>query len=117
VTNSLASGFVLKQNDNGEIYFNFLDKDGEVVLISGEYPDKTLAEEAIKDVKLNSLMSEQLAAGRTKDGAQFFVIKGSNGDILVKSALYTSQMIMDNALHCVKDYVCVAETTDLTTQS
>jgi len=110
----MASSFVLKQNENGEIYFNFLNSDGEVVLISGDYADKTMAEDAIKDVKLNSLMSQQLAAGKTKDGAQFFVIKGTNGDILVKSALYTSQMVMDNALHCVKDNVCIAEVMDLT---
>jgi uncharacterized protein YegP (UPF0339 family) len=114
MANSLTSGFVLKQNENGDIYFNFLNSDGEIVLISGEYPDKAMAEEAIEDLKLNSLMSQQLAAGQTKDGAQFFVIKGSNGDILVKSALYTSQMVMDNALHCVKDNVCIAEVTDLT---
>ena len=44
----------------------------------------------------------------------FFVIKGSDGDILVKSALYTSQMVMDNALHCVKDDVCVADVVDMT---
>lgn len=114
MSNSMASNFVLKQNDNGEIYFNFLNSDGEVVLISGEYPDKALAEEAIKDLKVNSLMSQQLAAGKTKDGAQFFVIKGTNGDVLVKSALYTSQMVMDNALHCVKDNVCIAEVMDMT---
>jgi len=110
----MASGFVLKKNDEGEVYFNFLNSEGEVILISGEYPDKTMAEEAINDVKLNSLMSQQLAAGRTKNGEQFFVIKGSTGDVLVKSALYTSQMIMDNALHCVKDNVCIAEIEDLT---
>jgi len=110
----MASSFVLKQNDDGEIYFNFLNSDGEVILISGEYPDRNTAEEAIKDVKLNSLMSQQLAAGKTRDGEQFFVIKGSMGDILVKSALFTSQMVMDNALHCVKDNVCVAEVKDMT---
>jgi uncharacterized protein YegP (UPF0339 family) len=110
----MASGFVLKKNDDGEIYFNFLDREGEVILISGSYADKISAEEAIRDLKVNSLMSQQLAAGKTRDGGQFFVIKGSDGDILVKSALYTSQMVMDNALHCVKDNVCVAEVKDLT---
>lgn len=114
MANSMTSSFVLKKNEEGEIYFNFLNSDGEVVLISGEYRDKAMAEEAIKDVKLNSLMSQQLAAGKTKEGGQFFVIKGSSGDVLVKSALYTSQMLMDNALHCVKDNVCVAEVMDLT---
>lgn len=110
----MASSFVLKHNEDGEIYFNFLNSDGEIVLISGNYADKAEAEAAIKDVKLNSLMSQQLVAGKTRDGGQFFLIKGSNGDVLVKSALYTSQMVMDNALHCVKDNVCVAEVRDLT---
>jgi uncharacterized protein YegP (UPF0339 family) len=110
----MASSFVIKQNEEGEIYFNFLNNEGEIILISGGYTDKASAEEAIKDLKLNSLMSQQLAAGKTKDGAQFFVIKGSDGEILVKSALYNSAMVMDNALHCVKDNVCVAEVTDLT---
>jgi uncharacterized protein YegP (UPF0339 family) len=114
VANSMTSSFVLKQNENGEFYFNFLDSDGDVVLISDNYSQKASAEEAIKDVKLNSLMSQQLAGGKTKDGGQFFVIKGSNGDVLVKSALYTSQMVMDNALHCVKDNACIAEVMDLT---
>ena len=111
---SAANRFVLRLNEEGDIYFNFLNSDGEVVLISGEYPDKAMAEAAIQDVRLNSLMSQQLAAGKTRDGGQFFVIKGSNGDILVKSSLYISQMAMDNALHCVKDNVCVAEVVDLT---
>lgn len=110
----MASSFVLKQNEDGEIYFNFLDKDGEIILISGNYVDKASAEEAIKDLRMNSLMSQQLAAGKTKDGSQFFVIKGSDGDILVKSALYDNTMVMDNALHCVKDNVCIAEVADLT---
>ena len=110
----MASSFVLKKTENGEIFFNFLNKDGEVVLISGNYDDKALAEAAIKEVRVGSLMSQQLAAGKTPDGEQFFVIKGNDGTILVKSALYTDQMIMDNALHCVKDNACVAEITDMT---
>ena len=107
-----ASSFVLKKNHDGDIYFNFLDSAGEIVLISGFYAERSSAEEAINDVKKNSLMSQQLAAGQTKEGDQFFVIKGSDGQIIVKSALYTSQMVMDNALHCVKDNACVAEVID-----
>ena len=110
----MSASFILKQDLNNEYFFNFLDGEEETVLISGNYPDKTSAEEAIKDVKLNSLMSQQLAGGKTPNGEMFFVIKGSDGHVLVKSALYSSQMKMDNALHCVKDNACVAETKDLT---
>ena len=110
----MPASFVLKQDLNDEFFFNFLDDNNETVLISGRYPDKASAEAAIKDVQLNSLMSQQLAGGKTADGEMFFVIKGSDGEIVVKSALYTNQMKMDNALHCVKDNACVAETKDLT---
>jgi uncharacterized protein YegP (UPF0339 family) len=110
----MASSFVLKQTENGEICFNFLNKDGEILLMSGNYDDKAQAEAAIKEVRVNSLMSQNLAAGKTDSGEQFFVIKGNDGNVLVKSSLYTSQMVMDNALHCVKDNACIAEISDMT---
>ena len=112
----MPSRFLIKQTDNNEYFFNFVDSAGEIILISGHYPDKSLIDEAIKEVKVNSLMSQQLAAGRTADGGQFFVIKGTDGNVLVKSVLYTSQMLMDNALHCVKDNACIAESEDLCLQ-
>jgi len=112
MSGNASSCFVLNKNEAGDIYFTFLNSVGEIVLISGFYDEKSSAEEAINEVKKNSLISQQLAAGRAKDGGQFFVIKGSDSDILVKSALYTSQMVMDNALHCVKDNACVAEVVD-----
>lgn len=113
----MPSRFVIRQNEDNSYYFNFVDSSDEIILISAEYPEKALIEDAIKDVKLNSLMSQQLAAGKTPAGEQFFVIKGSDGHALVKSALYTSMMAMDNALHCVKDNACVAETEDETVQA
>lgn len=113
----MPSRFLIKQNENDEYYFNFVDSADELILISANYPDKSLVDEAIKDLKVNSLMSQQLAGGKTKDGGQFFVIKGTDGNVLVKSVLYTSQMLMDNALHCVKDNACVAESEDLSIQA
>jgi uncharacterized protein YegP (UPF0339 family) len=105
----MQSRFLIKQNDAQEFFFNFVNQDNEVILLSANYPDMASAKKAIEDVKLNSLMSQQLAAGKTPNGEQFFAIKGSDGSVVTKSVLYTSQMLMDNALHCVKDNACVAE--------
>jgi len=109
----MPASFVLKQDTNSDFYFNFLDAKGEIILLSGHYADKDSTKAAIKNVQLNSLMSQQLAGGKTADGKMFFVLKGSDGNVLVKSALYTSQMTMDNALHCVKDNACIAEVIDV----
>jgi uncharacterized protein YegP (UPF0339 family) len=106
--------FELKSNDQGQYFFHFLDNSGELLLMSGEYPKKEDAEQAIKDVRVGSLMSEQIAAGKVPDGDTFFVIKNPSGDILVKSILFQSRMVFDNALHSVKDNACIAEINDQT---
>lgn len=106
--------FELKSNSDDQYFFHFLDSQGELVLMSGEYPDKESAEQAIKDVRVGSLMSNQIAASKVPEGETFFMIKDTAGDILVKSVLYSSQMVFDNALHTVKDNACIAEINDLT---
>lgn len=106
--------FELRKNDEQQYYFNFLDGEGDLILMSTEYPKKADAEQAIKDVRVGSLMSEQIAAGKVPAGDAFFVIKDSTGYILVKSVLYNNNMRFDNALHTVKDNACVAEIVDLT---
>jgi len=108
----MTAKFVIKQDLNNQYYFQFLDSNNDIVLLSSRYDSKSSVDAAIKDVQLNSLMSQQLAGGRTEDGEMFFVIKGSDGGVIVKSALYVSQMKMDNALHLVKDNACVAEVKD-----
>ena len=110
----MAAIFELQNNDNDQYVFNFLNGQGELLLMSGEYPDKQGAEQAIKAVKVGSLMSNQIAAGKVPDGSSFFVIKDTDGDVLVKSVLFDSEMVFDNALHTVKDNACVAEIRDLT---
>lgn len=106
--------FELRKNEDNQYYFNFLDNDGELVLMSGEYDDKSQAEQAIKDVKVGSLTANQLAAGKVPAGETFFVIKDTSGEILVKSVLFDSRMVFDNTLHMVKDSACVAAVNDLT---
>jgi uncharacterized protein YegP (UPF0339 family) len=110
----MPATFELKSNEEGQFYFQFLDGRGELLMMSGEYPNKEEAEKAIKDVQVGSLMSEQIAAGKVPAGDTFFVIKDSAGDILVKSVLFDSRMVFDNALHAVKDSACIAEINDLT---
>jgi uncharacterized protein YegP (UPF0339 family) len=110
----MPASFELKSNNDGYYFFHFLDDTGAMLLMSGEYEDKSDAEQAIKDVKVGSLMSEQIAAGKVPAGDSFFVIKDKTGDILVKSILFDNQMVFDNALHTVKDNACVAAISDLT---
>ncbi|MBA53216.1 MAG: DUF1508 domain-containing protein [Pseudomonadales bacterium] len=109
-----AAHFKLCKNDDQLFFFEFFDKEGTRLLMSGEYESKADAAQSIKDVQVGSLMSPQIGAGKTPDGDNFFVIKDSAGQVLVKSILFDSEMVFNNALHRVKDSACIAETIDLT---
>jgi len=110
----MPATFELKTNDENQYFFNFLNSKGELILMSGDYGNKEEAMQAIKEVRTGSLMSNQIAAGKVPEGDTFFVIKDATGTILVKSVLYNSTMVFDNALHIVKDNACVADIVDLT---
>jgi len=110
----MASTFQLKRDEANYYFFQLLDGRGEILLKSALYESKDDAEQAIKDVRVGTLMSTQIAAGKTPGGEMFFVVKNSGGQILVKSQLFNSQMLFDNALHQVKDNACVAQIDDLT---
>ncbi|WP_290580269.1 hypothetical protein [Ketobacter sp.] len=106
--------FKLCKNADQLFFFEFFDKEGTRLLMSGEYESKEDAAQSIKDVQVGSLMSPQIGAGKTPDGDSFFVIKNNSGQVLVKSVLFESDMVFNNALHRVKDSACIAETVDLT---
>ncbi len=110
----MPATFELKTNDENQYLFNFLNSQGELILMSSDYDNKEEAVQAIKEVRTGSLMGNQIAASRVPEGDTFFVIKDSTGTIIVKSVLYNSAMMFDNALHTVKDNACVAEIVDLT---
>jgi len=110
----MSASFEIKLNEKKQFYFQYLNKQHELMMMSREYDDKTSAEQAIKDVRVGSLMGEQLAAGKVSNGDSFFVVKNTAGDILAKSILFNSQMVFDNAFHAMRDNACMAEIRDLT---
>lgn len=101
--------FQLSSTDTGQYRFELRDNEGECLLLSDNYADVAAAELAIQDVRVGSLMNEQISKGQTDEGKEFFVIKNSSGSIIAKSALYENDMQFANALHQVKDNACVAE--------
>ncbi|MCG8313083.1 MAG: hypothetical protein MI976_07695 [Pseudomonadales bacterium] len=108
----MAAIFELKTNADGLYEFHFINSKGKMVLMSAEYESKSDAEKAIKEVRVGSLMSQQIAKGKTRDGDSFFVIKDSMGNVIAKSVLFDNEMVFDAALHSVKDNACVAEITE-----
>ena len=105
----MSAIFELKTNSDGWYQFHFVNSKGEKLLMSAEFEQQDQAEQAIKDLRVGSLMSQQIAKGGVPSGEKFFVIKDGNGQILAKSILFADEMVFDNALHSVKDGACIAE--------
>jgi len=89
--------------------FNLVDEDGNTLLMGGEFNSRDDAKKTIDDVRVGSLVSQQIAASRIPSGETFFVIKNTAGQIIAKSLLFEDQMVFDNTLHHVKDGACIAE--------
>lgn len=96
---------------DGYFQFTFVNGTGERVLSSPEFETRELVEEAVQAVRLGSLMSQQIAKGKTPEGSWFFLIKDSGGEVIAKSGLYSNEMSFDNALHNVRENACVAAMT------
>ncbi|MFV8816600.1 DUF1508 domain-containing protein [Haliea sp. E17] len=105
----MAATFRITTADDGFYQFNYLNGQGESVLVSPEFENKSLLEKAIQEVRVGSLMSQQIAKGKTPGGEFFFMIKDSDGQVVAKSILFDTEMLFDNALHNVRENACLAE--------
>lgn len=100
--------FQISQKDDS-YHFDLINENGDYLLIGGDFDTKENAESAIQEVRVGSLMSQQIAASKISNGDMFFVIKNSAGQIIAKSQLFNNQMKFDSTLHQVKDNACIAE--------
>ncbi|GAB2190380.1 DUF1508 domain-containing protein [Sessilibacter sp. MAH2] len=109
----MAATFELKSTEDSGYQFELLNSNGEVLLISAEFEEKTTAEQAIQDVRVGSMMSEMISVGSGPAGEKFFIIKNKAGQPLVKSQLFADEMMFNNVLHSVRDSACIAAVQDL----
>ena len=107
----MGAKFYVSTVADGYYQFNYCNGRGENVLTSPEFESQAMAEKAIQDVRVGSLMSQNIAKGQTPAGEFFFLIKDGNGEVVARSALFNNEMLFDNALHNVRENACVAETT------
>ncbi|HMU67798.1 MAG TPA: DUF1508 domain-containing protein [Cellvibrionaceae bacterium] len=113
----MSARFLLTSDETNRFFVNLVDANGELLLIGGTHPSRDEAEAAIKEIRVGTLMSNQIGASKTPSGDTFFYIKNPGGQVIAKSQLFTSAMAFDNALHQVKDNTCIAELDDLTAQN
>lgn len=98
----MAAKFELKQTTSGQYMFNLKAVNGEVVLTSELYQEKSSAEHGIQSVRLNAISDQRFERKVAKDGSRFFVLKAANGEVIGKSEMYSSNAAVENGIQSVK---------------
>jgi uncharacterized protein YegP (UPF0339 family) len=82
--------------------FNLKAGNGEVILTSELYSEKSSATAGIESVKANAADDARYERKTSKNGQAYFVHKASNGQTIGKSEMYSSVSAMENGIQSVK---------------
>ncbi len=83
--------FQLKTAKSGEIYFNLLATNGQVILTSETYSAKRGALNGIESVRKNSADESRFEKKTQKNGKFYFILKSGNQQQIGKSEAYETE--------------------------
>lgn len=107
--------FELFQSEkNHKFYFNLKAKNGQVILSSQGYADKSGAKNGIDSCKKNATDESKFERKTASNGKFHFNLKAGNGQIIGSSQMYASEAGMENGIASVMNNAPEAETEDQT---
>ena len=93
--------FKLIDKGNGQWYFNLLAGNHEPILHSEVYESKSAAQNGIESVRKNAVREGAFEVKQSSNGSWYFVLKSTNGQVVGKSEMYTSESGCDNGIASV----------------
>ncbi len=91
----MAGKFELKKSKNDKFYFSLLASNGQVILSSEMYEAKASAVNGIESVKKNGGDAARYEKLTAKNGAPYFNLKATNGQVIGSSEMYSSEAARD----------------------
>ncbi len=110
----MAGKFELKKAKNGQFMFNLKAANGEIILTSEMYKEKSGAKNGIASVKENAKKADNFKALASKKGEPYFVLRAGNNQVIGTSETYSSESAMKNGIESVKKTAPGAAVDDLT---
>lgn len=98
----MAGKYELKKGASGKFTFNLKAGNGQVILTSEQYNEKTSAHGGIASVQKNSQDDARYDRRKSKNEEPYFVLTATNGQIIGKSEMYTTAAAMENGIASVK---------------
>jgi uncharacterized protein YegP (UPF0339 family) len=105
----MAGKFEIKQSANGKFTFNLHAGNGQIILTSEQYEQRSGAERGIQSVKTNAADDARYERLTAKSGDPYFVLKAANGEPIGRSETYSSTAAMENGIESVKTNAPTAE--------
>lgn len=112
--NLIMGKFIITQRVNNEYQFNLKANNGEIILMSEGYVQKSSCQKGIESVKINSQEDARYDRRVAVNGKDYFVLKAGNGEIIGKSQYYSSKSSMELGISSVKINAPTAEVIDET---
>lgn len=110
----MAGKFELYQDKAGEFRFRLKAGNGEIILASEGYKQKSSAENGIASVKSNAPLDERYERKTNSAGKPMFNLKASNGQVIGTSESYSSASARENGIASVKSNAPGARVDDQT---
>jgi uncharacterized protein len=110
----MASKFVISKRSNGEFQFNLKAGNGQTILSSEGYSDKSGCKNGIESVKKNSQDDKRFARETASNGKFYFNLTATNGQTIGSSQMYADEAGRDNGIDSVKTNAPEAEVDDET---
>jgi uncharacterized protein YegP (UPF0339 family) len=98
----MAGKFEIKKAKNGQFYFHLKAGNGEIILTSEMYVEKSSALNGIRSVQKNAPDDKRYEKKETKKGQAMFNLKAANHQVIGTSESYSSTEARDNGIASVK---------------
>jgi uncharacterized protein len=97
----MAGKFTIFSGKGGKTYFNLKAGNGEVILASQGYVDKSGARNGVESVKTNAADAGRFEKKVAGNGKFHFSLKAGNGQIIGNSEMYDSEKARDAGIASV----------------
>ncbi|HWW96419.1 MAG TPA: YegP family protein [Edaphobacter sp.] len=98
----MAGAFEIKKAKDGEFFFHLKAANGQIILASEMYKEKSSAENGIASVKKNAPNAAHYERKDTKNGHYMFNLKAANHQVIGTSQTYKTAETRDEGIASVK---------------
>lgn len=97
----MAGKFTIFSGKGGKTYFNLKAGNGEIILASQGYVDKSGARNGVESVKTNAGNADRFEKKVAANGKFHFSLKAGNGQVIGNSEMYDSEKARDAGITSV----------------